>query len=193
MNNLRSEGERKREEREIANLKNFDNFTILKFECFNDHVIHILEIFKSIGIIFGIEKVVCLPSWHHHYQSWKNWNSQNLNLLVSASTKHYHWKFQMTSRALRRNSQTFHIYCSIVCVLFRQKCDYLAYLFDYNEGKRQSGRSFYRLLILESEVLAPTEGRQIRVRVNFLDVLGSLDVKGLGKKFQVSIYIYIYI
>ena len=36
--------------------------------------------------------------------------------------------------------------------------------------------NFYRLFILKSEVLASTEGRQIRVRVNFLDVLGSFDV-----------------
>ena len=34
---------------------------------------------------------------------------------------------------------------------------------------------FYRLFILKSEVLAPSEGRQMRVRSNFLDVLGSLD------------------
>ena len=53
--------------------------------------------------------------------------------------------------------------------------------------------TFYRLFILKSEVLAPTEGWQIRVRVNFLDVLGSSHVLMTKEKISVFlIYIYIY-
>ena len=52
--------------------------------------------------------------------------------------------------------------------------------------------SFYRLFILNSEVLAPSEGRQIRVRLNFLDVLGSLDALITKEKIS-GFLIYIYI
>ena len=50
---------------------------------------------------------------------------------------------------------------------------------------------FYRLFILKSEVLAPSEGRQIRVRPNFLDVLGSLDALITKEKIS-GFLIYIY-
>jgi len=71
--------------------------------------------------------------------------------------------------------------------VLRQKIDegMFHYIFVY---------SFYRLFILKSEVLDPSEGRQIGVRSNFLDVLGSSDALITKEKisgFLICIYIYI--